>query len=154
MTSYLKIKIKVDAKKAIKRMQAMEKRSEDFRAIFKWAKRELKKANELNFTSAGLPVGFWSPLNPRYASWKATKFPGAPYLVQSGKLFKSLRELNGAANTIGMKKASFGTDIEYAKFHQYGTSKMPKRKIVYEPTGFARSLALLAADHVANGKVR
>lgn len=154
MPSDLKIKIKVDARSAIARMKAMERRSKDFRPVFRWAKRELQRANAANFAQNGLPVGGWSPLKPRYASWKATRFPGAPTLVASGKLFRELRSLDGPANSIRMNSATFGTDLEYAKFHQYGTTKMAKRQIVYEPNQFAERLAILAADYVSDGRIR
>jgi phage gpG-like protein len=147
------VKIKVNAKKAIRRMDDMEKRSKDFRVVLRWAKRELAKANSANFTAQGLPVGGWSPLKPRYAAWKARNFPGAPTLVRSGALFKSLSQLDGPANRINLKSATFGTTIEYAKFHQYGTTKMAKRKIVYEPKGFARSLAVIASKYVVHGTI-
>ena len=154
MASDLKIKIKIDARAAIKRMKDMEKRSMDFKPVFRWAKRELGLMNAQNFTQNGLPAGGWSPLDPKYAAWKAVNFPGTPTMVRSGKLFNSLRSLNGGVNSIGLKKATFGTDVEYAKFHQYGTTKMPKRKLVFEPAGFAERLALLAAKHVADGELR
>jgi phage gpG-like protein len=150
----VRIKVSVDAEKAIDRMSDMEKRSRDFRVVLRFAKAELAKANKLNFNSLGLPVGGWSPLQPRYASWKAREFPGTPPMIVSGKLFRSLTQLDGPANSIGLTKATFGTDIEYAKFHQYGTTKMAKRKIVYEPVLFAKSLAIIAAGYVADGRVR
>jgi phage gpG-like protein len=53
-----------------------------------------------------------------------------------------------------MKKATFGTDVEYAKFHQYGTTNMAKRQIIFEPTGFGERLAIIAADYVSDGRVR
>ncbi len=154
MPGDLRIKIKVDARAAIARMKAMERRSKDFRSVFRWAKKELERANAANFTQNGLPVGGWRPLDPQYASWKARRFPGAPTLVASGKLFRELRSLDGPANSIRLTSATFGTDLEYAKFHQYGTSKMPKRKIIYEPNLFAERLAILAADYVSDGRMR
>jgi hypothetical protein len=48
-------------------------------------------------------------------------------------------------------EATFGTKVEYAKFHQYGTTKMPKRKVVYEPLGFASRLGEVAATYVCHG---
>lgn len=153
MPSDLRIKITIDAEKAIQRMKDMQRRSMDFKPVFRWAKKELGLMNGQNFAQHGLPVGGWSPLNPKYSAWKATKFPGSPDMVISKKLFNSLRNLNGPANSIGLKKATFGTHIEYAKFHQYGTTKMPKRKLVYEPRGFAERVALLSARHVADGKL-
>lgn len=149
----ISIRITVDARRAIKRMKDMAKRAENFKPVFRWAKKELELANAANFTSQGLPVGGWSPLKPQYAAWKAVHFPGAPMLIQDGKLFRSLTQMNGPASSIGRKEATFGTSVEYAKFHQYGTTKMAKRKIVYEPAGFASQLALLAAKHVADGGI-
>jgi phage gpG-like protein len=48
---------------------------------------------------------------------------------------------------------SVGTSVEYAKFHQYGTSKMPKRKIVFEPLGFAKKVGNDAGAWVARGEL-
>jgi len=48
---------------------------------------------------------------------------------------------------------TLGTKVEYAKFHQYGTTKMPKRKIIFEPAGFAEKYANDAADWVVDGQV-
>lgn len=155
MPGDLRVQIKVDAREAIARMKAMARRSKDFRSVFRWAKRELERANANNFAQNGLPTGRpWSPLDPQYASWKATKFPGKPTMIASGKLFQELRSLNGPANSIRLKAATFGTDVEYAKFHQYGTSKMRKRQIVFEPRGFSGRLAIVAADYVVDGRVR
>jgi len=153
MASNLKITIKVDARAAIKLMKSMERRSLDFKPVFRWAKRELGLMNAANFTSNGLPVGGWSPLSPAYSAWKSVNFPGRPTMIRSGKLFNSLRSLDGPVNSIGFTKATFGTDVEYAKFHQYGTTKMAKRKLVYEPAGFAQRLAILSARHVVNGSL-
>jgi phage gpG-like protein len=48
---------------------------------------------------------------------------------------------------------STGTSVEYAKFHQYGTTKMPKRKIVFEPPLFAKKLGGDTVSYIANGEV-
>lgn len=74
-------------------------------------------------------------------------------MVISKKLFNSLRNLNGPANRINDTTAEFGTDVEYAKFHQYGTNKMPKRQLVYEPAGFASQLALITGKYVVDGTI-
>lgn len=64
---------------------------------------------------------------------------------------RSLTNLFGPPNDIDATSATFGTRVEYAKFHQYGTKYMPARKIVFEPRGFANDLASKAATYVANG---
>ena len=39
-------------------------------------------------------------------------------------------------------------NIRYAKFHQYGTSKMPKREIIFEPRGQQRRWTHMMQQHV------
>jgi phage gpG-like protein len=72
----------------------------------------------------------------------------------SGRLKDSLVRLDGPANKIRLMSAEFGTDVEYAKFHQYGTTRMAKRQIVYEPKGFARTLAEHTGEHVVYGRFK
>lgn len=147
-----RIDMSCDADRALKYLDGMAARSRDFSSVFRWAREELKKANAANFAANGLPVGGWSPLKPRYAAWKARNFPGAPMMVQNGKLRRSLTDLRGNPNRIDKMEAEFGTSVEYAKFHQYGTSRMPKRQIVFEPPMFAKKLAEKAADHVIGAR--
>lgn len=147
------IKIEVNASRAIIKMEQMSERAKDFKPVFRWAKRELGLMNGQNFAAGGLPVGGWSPLDPKYAEWKSRNYPGRPDMIISKKLFNSVRNLDGPANKINKTTAQFGTDVEYAKFHQYGTNKMPKRQIVFEPAGFADRLALLAGKHVVDGNI-
>ena len=147
------IRIKVDAAKAIRHMEFMKQRSQDFRIVFQWAKRELQRANALNFTSEGLPVGEWDSLSPRYAAWKSVNFPGRKILQRTGRLMDSLVRLDGPENRINFKTAHFGTEVSYAKFHQYGTTKMPKRQIVYEPPLFARELARRVGRYVVDAEI-
>lgn len=152
-----RITIKCDNRRALRRLEAMDAAAKDFRIVFQWARTELAKANAENFTASGLPVGGWSPLKPKYAAWKTRNFPGAPIMVQNGALRRDLTTLTGAANSIGRKRARFGTSIEYAKFHQYGTTRMPKRQVVFEPPLFAKQLAQQAKKHIvdaANGARR
>ncbi len=154
----LRLKIKCDNRRAMLRLDAMKNAATDFRPVFEWARRELAKSYKDNFTASGLPVGGWSPLKPEYASWKARNFPGAPLMVQTGKLFRDVSSLRGAKTSIRKTKATFSTSgIEYASFHQYGTSRMAKRVVIFEPPLFAQKLANEAKEHItdaANGVIR
>lgn len=153
----MRMTVKCDTRRAMARLDNMEEAAKDFRVVFQWARTELAKANAANFSASGLPVGGWSPLKPRYASWKSRNFPGAPIMVQDGSLRRDLSTLRGPANDIRRTSAKFGTSIEYAKFHQYGTTRMPKRQIVFEPPLFAKQLADKAKQHIvdaANGARR
>jgi phage gpG-like protein len=134
-------------------MDAIERRSKNLKPVFHWTKRELEKANSKNFLSNGLPVGGWKPLSAAYGAWKTSRFPGQPTMIRSGKLFRSLTDINSNDIEINDTNASFSSSIEYAKFHQYGTSKMPARKIIYEPAGFARKFGQKVAEHVVDKRV-
>lgn len=136
------IKIDVDTFKAMQRLDNMEGRASNFKPVFWYAQKELEKANAANFTSSGLPVGGWAPRTQVYA-W--------PLMIRTGKLFSSLTNLRGAPNEIGRNSATFGTNVEYAKFHQNGTRNMPKRLIVFNPPLFEKRLANVAADYVSDG---
>ena len=135
--------ISCDAKEALARLDAMSARSKDFRPVFREARSMLEKANASNFATNGLPVGGWDPRTRDYA-W--------PILRKTGKLLSSLTNLRGAPNMIDRMSAEFGTEVEYAKFHQRGTKFMPARRIVFDPPGFSRDLASMAAKYVSRGE--
>ena len=133
---------------------SIELRSTNFAPVFAKAKLELSAASASNFSLGGLPSGGWSPLSPQYAAWKLARFPGAPPLVRSGRLAASLS--GGTVDSVFSvtpTKMQVGTRLEYAKFHQYGTSKMPKRKIVFEPAGFSKSVGSSSAAWIARGEM-
>jgi len=154
MATYTKIKITVDAKRAIQRMHDMKRRGRDFVPLFEEARIAMEAWNSANFTQGGLPSGKrWNALSADYSSWKRLTRPGAPLMVRSGRLFRSLVSLRGNPNVITPLYAEFGTDLEYAKFHQYGTTRMPKRKIVFEPPMFARRMGKAAARYQAHGLI-
>jgi phage gpG-like protein len=138
--------------KAIARMAAINTRAQAFNPVFIKAKEELALANSSNFASNGLLVGGWAPLDAEYAAWKMSRFPGAPPMVRTGRLFASLAGANASAFRMTNTSMSVGTTVEYAKFHQYGTSKMAKRKIVFEPPGFAKKVGADAGAWVARGE--
>lgn len=141
----VKLNISCDADKALRRLEGMSLRATNFKPLFWYARRELQRANAENFALGGLPSGKkWAERTRPYA-W--------PLMIRTGKLMESLTNLFGPPNEVDRMDAVFGTKVEYAKFHQYGTTRMPSRKIVFEPRGFARDLATKAADYVVNARV-
>ena len=149
----INIEVNVDMANAMARLAAMEARAENFTPVFIAARKDLERANSANFAANGLPSGkAWAPLDPQYGSWKSLNFPGRSTLVRTGRLFRSLRNLKGAPSYISPNVAEFGTSVEYAKFHQYGTSKMPKRQIVFHTPAFVKETAQNAGKYVADGR--
>ena len=135
------------------RLLAMQARSKVFTSVLIKAKQQIKAANAANFASNGLPVGGWAPLTPEYAAWKMARFPGAPPMVISGKLFASLTGATDSYESMTNTSLTIGTSVEYAKFHQYGTTKMAKRKIVFEPPLFAKKLGADTLAWISRGEL-
>lgn len=130
-----------------------QRRSRNLKPVLYKMRTELKDAWVGNFTENGLRVGGWAPLDAEYASWKSAHYPGAPPLVQTGKMFRSLRSLRGVESTIDRHSAEFSlTNIRYAKFHQYGTTKMPKRELIFEPAGFEKRWEPRIVQYIVSGK--
>ncbi len=146
------IDIKFDDSEAQDNLDEMIDRGKDFRPVFRQIRDELRTAFAANFASNGLPVGGWRPLDAQYAAWKAVNFPGATPMIQTGELFRNLSSLRGKSSDIDRHTARFGTSgINYASFHQYGTSKMPKREIVFVPQGAEQRWSGWAAEYIVNG---
>ena len=118
-------------------------RAKTFRPALEKARIRLARANAENFTSNGLPVGGWAPRQSDY---------GWPIMRRTGQLFSQLSTLRGAPNFVGNNEASFGTNVEYAKFHQYGTMHMPKRQILFEPVGFTAEMGEDMLDWMLRGR--
>lgn len=141
----IEIEIDYDGAKVMQRLEAISLRSKNFRPLFEYARLQLQLANASNFSAGGLPSG---------KKWKPEEEVDAyPLMRETGSLFRSLTNLFGPPNRIEATSAEFGTKVEYAKFHQYGTTKMPARKIIFEPRGFARDIASKAANYAANGVI-
>lgn len=133
------------------RLDGMQERCDKFRPIFEGMREELQDAWKKNFLTNGSLVGGWAPLDKEYGAWKSVHFPGAPPMVRTGRLFTSLSDLRGPANEIRDQHASFGVEGDVAKFHQYGTTKMPKREIIFEPAGFAKRWGEKVVEYIING---
>tara|TARA_R100001129_G_scaffold172248_1_gene142812 strand:- start:74 stop:565 length:492 start_codon:yes stop_codon:yes gene_type:complete len=97
------------------------------------------------FTSKGKSIGMnWPPLSPAYAAWKSRHFPNRPLLVLRGHLRDSLTNESSRQmvfNRAGGRQLIIGTRIKYAKFHQYGTKKMPARPFVKVDQGLVNDWA-------------
>ena len=135
------VEIEIDMGGVIEKLEAMQARSKNFYIPLMEAKKSLGAYNAANFASQGGLVGGWKPHDfDTHAGW--------PVLIRSGKLEASLVSLDGPPNRVGRTRATFGTSVKYAKFHESGTFKMPRREIVFEPKGWARGVAESCVNHI------
>jgi phage gpG-like protein len=153
-----KVIIRIDIDEAKDRLDNMLDRMNDFSPILRHAGEKLERVYSENFTTMGamsakaMLRGAWPPLDPQYAAWKAMRYPGAPPLVQTGELFRSVSNLTkGPVNSISDHEAVFGVVGKIPKFHQYGTENMPARKIIFVPKDFDRDMGKAVARYVTEG---
>ncbi len=71
--------------------------------------------------------GKWSPLAASTVAFKLKHFPGTKILERTGALRQSLTSRPFGIEIIGPQAMRIGTDTVYARFHQDGTSRMPRR---------------------------
>lgn len=97
-----------------------------------------------SFSTSGGAIGeSWNNLRPGYELWKAKHYPGRGILQRTGELQKGFRK------KVSPKQLEIVNVVGYAKFHQFGTSKMAARKLVVAnpfirnriAKGFAKGLA-------------
>lgn len=102
----------------------------DFRPVWPEVELQFFRAELEQFNSEGARGGArWQPLSARYAKQKAKKYPGAPILVLTGRLKRSLTVIGGADSVRIAEPLSLtlGTRTPYAGYHQQGTKRMPAR---------------------------
>ena len=81
----------------------------------------------------------WEPLSGKYAKVKQKKWNGGGILYASGKLSRSIQ-----VYAVDDNSRAIGTDVPYAKFHQFGTVRMPKREFL----AFGDSDVTLVQDYL------
>lgn len=149
MPQFIEITSRLENPQGFDKIDDMQRRMKSFRPVFDDIRNDLEEAWVENFNTQGGHFGGWRPLSPKYAAWRGSP---EPILIRTGQLFNSIRNMYGAPNDIKDDEAYFGTKIEYAKFHQYGTTKMPKRPFIFEPTGAAKKWGNWIAKYIADGE--
>lgn len=73
----------------------------------------------------------WAPLSEAYREQKARAYPGRGILERTRALMRSF-ERGGAGNVlrIAPRALVWGSSVDYGRYHQSGTSRMPARPII------------------------
>lgn len=134
MPSLLKVTWTVEGVDILNRSFArMGENLSDLRPIWDSVQDEFWKVENENFKSENArgSSGTWKPLSRPYAKRKAQRYGVKTILRASDALYKSLTEKTG--DTVLLKdKQEFGigTSLEYARYHQRGGKKLPKRPVI------------------------
>lgn len=132
----------------VERVAEMRKRAQDvspaWDALLTWF-------SEQNFEQwLGRGARYRKPWAPLAESTLQDKFArGYPLdpLIRTGELARSLTSRPLSREHITPREVSAGTDVSYAKYHQFGTKHMPQR-ILFSPEQIRREQAATSA--VAN----
>jgi len=112
------------------------------------------KSMRQQFSSQGAyGSGSWAPLSPAYGAWKERKHPGLPIMELSGRLGDSLMDAFGNADSTYEATEDtlrIGTKTPYARFHQYGTGRMPARPLIALTEADKAEIVKIVRDSFAN----
>ena len=106
---------------------------------------EIAGEKDAAFTNQTSPGGQpWAPL----AESTKYKKESNVILVDTGALRTSLVDVGGTGNvnTVASHSLIYGTDVEYALFHESGTKRMPARPLA----GLSETLVNKLADRIAD----
>lgn len=103
---------------------------------------EAEERRQFDGQGAG-PSGGWAQLSADYAAWKEKKHPGNPILVLEDRMRQALTSSSSpfAQRVASGDEFEFGTHgLEYASYHQLGTTKMPARPVFDMSADFEQDL--------------
>lgn len=106
---------------------------EDLRPIWETVQRDFWKIEEAQFKSEGAKGagGKWQALSRPYAKQKAQRHGVKTILRATDRLYSSLTGQTGDTLLFKEKQEfGIGTSVPYAKFHQTGAGKLPKRAVI------------------------
>ena len=123
----------------------------DFRQVWEAFRPRLHEIAIEQFGTEGARGGErWAPLSPAYAARKARTHPGRTILVRKGNLAESLisQSAPGAIWRASADTLVWGTEDRTAAYHQYGTSRMPRRQVITLTQADVAGLSRLATEAV------
>lgn len=93
----------------------------------------------------------WDLLKESTLKQKSKKYAGAPSLIASGTMFRSLVG-NGPGNVyiLGPRTFKYGTSVPYTRFHMTGTKFMAKRRMLGITTKQRNAWKKLIVDYYLN----
>lgn len=120
------------------------------------ARLQVERVNRRQFREQGsAETGKWAPLSQAYEARKRILRPGAKILHFDGDLEDSLTNVPSGVFEITDRGFTVGTQIDYAKYHQAGTPRMPARKLIGPPRrGDVRDFAKILQRFIIEGEAR
>lgn len=119
---------------AVRTLRGIARNAADLRPAFDEMIDLFSTWNKDQFRTKGFGYGNerWAPLSPLYSDWKDRTYGLLPLMMRTGDLRKSLQIRSAPGHVEKINEHGFvaGTSIEYARYHQDGTPKMPQRRLI------------------------
>jgi hypothetical protein len=146
------IKVVWEIEPAITALNALLQRLRNLRPAWKTVLAYLRRQALEQFASQGARSGSpWKPLNETYARWKAIRYPGQPILRASDQMFRSLVGKTGySIEEATPDSLTYGTGDPKARYHQQGTPRMAKRKILEVTEADRATIKKIVRLHLEN----
>lgn len=95
----------------------------------------------------------WQPLSPRYAHWKAQRYPGMPIMRREDVLYRSLTVRPFGVEIINRDRMEIGTAVRYAQYHQRPSrpGRPPKRPVIQLDEATKRRWVEMIQRHLIEG---
>jgi phage virion morphogenesis protein len=107
------------------------------------------------FATQGAYLGKpWKPLKPEYLQWKIKHGYSKRILVRTGAMRASLTSRPMEEERYKKYSATFGTNVDYAKYHQYGTRYMARRPMFTKNPLIKRGVKGIVKDYFLHGASR
>lgn len=115
------------------KLDTLAKQLDDFRPLWDLLEENFYETAGYLFDSEGASGehGKWAPLSPRYAAYKAAKWPGRKILERTGLLRESLTKRGAAGQFLTQDQGTMiiGTTVKYAAAHQFAKKRPIRRPI-------------------------
>lgn len=137
------------ADEVVLKMQQMARRVQYPRPAWERVADAFGRFMKRQFETGGASAGkAWAPLDPAYMRWKVDRGFAPDILVRTGRLKRSLTERPFGVETFTRDGVTLGTDVEYAKFHQFGTDTIPARPMLRTNEDFEDEINDILARYV------
>ena len=120
----------------------------DFVPVWEVVEKVFHKMEEIRFDSEGPG---WAPLAASTLAFKDMNNYPSDILIRTGDLQQSLLGYEGSISELTPDTLEVGTSIDYAQYHQKGTSKMPRRPLISISQSATQVFAEMVSAYLAEG---
>ena len=120
-------------RRTIMALDSWARELEDWTPVWELVEPDVYAMADEQWSSKGSRGGdSWPELSPRYAAWKARRYPGQPLMVMTGELREAMtkRGATGQVRIIDRGRMEIGTDLVHAATHQFGRGDIPQRQFL------------------------